>query len=202
MGITDTLWINDKQFATSSSDNKVHVWNLADGIPSAPEYTLLQTAEEQKKATPERQVLGLSHAPNGDLSGVNLRGDIFTWKTSGDKSFTALTRSQDVIKDMVVYKNWLIHSCGNRLFATEMAEVNHPTVEIQNCSQEQAIDAFCVTDNSVYAGGCCKILTRLNPVGGSAGFEEAAKCTLPGHAYSLSGDDEKMFALVHTGQVV
>lgn len=129
MGITDALWLNDNQFATSSSDNKVHVWDLADGVQQAPAYTLLQTAEEQKKAIPERQVLGLCPAPNGDISGVNLRGDIFTWKTSGDKSSTAITRSQDLIKGMCVYKDWLLHSCDSRVFATQMTD-SYTTVEV------------------------------------------------------------------------
>ena len=133
MGITDATWINNDQFATSSSDNKVHVWNLSEGVQQAPEYTLLQTAEEQKKALPERQVLGLCHSAEGDISGVNLKGDIFTWKA--DKSSTAITRGQEVIKYMTVFKNWLIHACDNRVFATDMQETT-PTVEIKNCSSE------------------------------------------------------------------
>jgi len=124
MGITDALWINDDLVATSSSDNKVNVWNLSGDVPQEPEYTLLQTAEPQKKADPQRQVLGLCHAPNGDISGVNLAGDIFTWKVSGDKSSTALTRSQDLIKGLSAFKNYVVQACGNRLFATDMAEDN------------------------------------------------------------------------------
>jgi len=81
-----------------------------------------------------------------------------------------------------------------------MSEDNRQTMEVLNCSAEQPIDAFCATENALFTGACCNTLTRVTE--GTNGLEEVAKCKLPGHAYSLSGNDEKMFALCHTGQVV
>lgn len=54
------------------------------------------------------------------------------------------------------------------------------------------------TDNFVFIGGACKTVAKLSPVGGSKGFEQTVSAKLPGHAYSLAGDDEKLFALLHT----
>jgi hypothetical protein len=77
MGIYDVHWIDNENFLTASADNKVKAWKVDGG--ENPEKTLLQTAEEQKRADPEKQVLGLFAAPNGAIGGVNLHNEILTW---------------------------------------------------------------------------------------------------------------------------
>ena len=98
---------------------------------------------------------------------------------------------------MCVFKDMVINTSKNRVFVTSMSEDNQATIEVADTQCEQDIDALCATESSIFAGSACNQLVRIAPAGSQ--FEVAAKVKLPGHAYSLSGDDEKMFALCHTG---
>jgi WD40 repeat protein len=79
MGIYGAHWLDNDNFVTCSADNKVKTWKIDGG--ETPERTLLQTAEEVKRADPEKQVLGLYSGPDGAIGGVNLHNELLSWST-------------------------------------------------------------------------------------------------------------------------